>query len=146
MMFEALMTSIPVPSASSLKCSRILSILVFIMSHHPRHVQPWPPPAHAQAQAQCAQAQAHDTQAQDERPPPPDDGVKAGFGGGALAWFRTPRNPSTLPTTPADVDSTEWVMDLAKDSTLVVVWFVGAGAFAVPACGGMPDGCCGTPP
>src|SRR5208337_597208 len=123
MIWEALMTSMPVPSFSSLKCSRVLPIFVFIISKHPRHVQPWPPPAQAQAQAQCAQAHAHDTQAQDECTLPPDDGLKAGFGAGALAWFRTPRKPSILPTTPADVDCTVPVMDLAKDSMLAVVWF-----------------------
>lgn len=113
---------------------------------HPRpyQVHPPPPPAHAQAQAHETQAQAHETQAHDEPPP-----LLAGVGecevegGGAFAAFLTPRNPSTLVTTPADIDSTEFEIEVAKLSTLAVDWLVGAGAEGLPAGAGAgpPDGC-----
>jgi len=64
-----------------------------------------------------------------------------------LAWFRTPTKLSIFPTTPADVASTEPVMDLAKDSMLAVVWFVGAWGFDVPDDAGAGAGAWGgTPP
>jgi len=53
-------------------------------------------------------------------------GLYDGVEGGAFAWSLIPRNFSTLPTTPADMASTVFDIEFAKDSTLAVVLFVGA--------------------